>query len=345
VDFTAAESADLERLRLAVTGEGSSPGYLLAGGYGAGKSHFLQVAEEMALAEGFAVSRIVLNAYGGVRFNRMDQVFGAIASNLRTPDGRTGPGAVLTCPFTPGVARAKVVSTARRAYVVASKGGELQRLIHEWLEAPWRFPSRARMPDYLGEALHRSWNYGGRPNLDFRANDYEQSWEGLAALHHFAVSSGFRGLVLLIDEFEDVVENLNNCLLESKALGNLYRLLSGGFPGTSFYAVTPEFEDKVSWSQWGNADEWLEDLSNLLGDPSVRFDVARPSVDQYMQVARRIREAHALAYGWDAELAVSDSELLRVVRRAFRNQGVDQLRQTTQEVVRHLDEAVDDEAA
>ena len=51
-------------------------GLLIHANYGAGKSHLLRVLRELALERGFAVALIVADAQGGVRFNRMDTVFG-----------------------------------------------------------------------------------------------------------------------------------------------------------------------------------------------------------------------------------------------------------------------------
>jgi len=58
---------------------------LLKANYGSGKSHLLQLIREKALRAEFAVSLVVLDARSGVRFNRMDQIFGAIMRNLRIP--------------------------------------------------------------------------------------------------------------------------------------------------------------------------------------------------------------------------------------------------------------------
>jgi len=65
---------------------------LLKANYGSGKSHLLQLIREKALNAGFAVSLVVLDAKSGVRFNRMDQIFGRILRNLEIEfeDGTTG---------------------------------------------------------------------------------------------------------------------------------------------------------------------------------------------------------------------------------------------------------------
>ncbi len=70
---------------------------LLKANYGSGKTHLLRFIREWALENGFAVSAVTLDAKGAVRFNRMDQVFGAICRNIEVPgaSGKKGIRPVL----------------------------------------------------------------------------------------------------------------------------------------------------------------------------------------------------------------------------------------------------------
>src|SRR5262245_40592341 len=63
----------------------STGALLLKANYGSGKSHLLRLIREHALNAGFAVSSVSLDARANVRFNRMDQVFGAICRNIEVP--------------------------------------------------------------------------------------------------------------------------------------------------------------------------------------------------------------------------------------------------------------------
>src|SRR5258708_9897490 len=58
---------------------------LVHANYGAGKSHLLRVLREIALERGFVVTLIVADVQGGVRFNRMDTVLGAICKEMEVP--------------------------------------------------------------------------------------------------------------------------------------------------------------------------------------------------------------------------------------------------------------------
>src|SRR5690348_14586362 len=62
---------------------------LLHANFGAGKSHLLRFIREAALEQGFAISWVELDAMSAVRFNRMDQILGAICRGIEIP-GCTG---------------------------------------------------------------------------------------------------------------------------------------------------------------------------------------------------------------------------------------------------------------
>ncbi len=62
-----------DRLRIALPGS-----LLLKANYGCGKSHLLRFVRETALEQGYVVSSITLESKSAVRFNRMDQIMGAI---------------------------------------------------------------------------------------------------------------------------------------------------------------------------------------------------------------------------------------------------------------------------
>ena len=59
---------------------------LLKANYGSGKSHLLRFIREEALARNFAVSMVTLDSSSAIRFNRMDQMFGAICRNIEIPE-------------------------------------------------------------------------------------------------------------------------------------------------------------------------------------------------------------------------------------------------------------------
>lgn len=55
---------------------------LLKANYGSGKTHLLRYIREEALERNYAVSTVTLDSSSAVRFNRMDQIFGAVCRNM-----------------------------------------------------------------------------------------------------------------------------------------------------------------------------------------------------------------------------------------------------------------------
>lgn len=82
--FTVGRSHEIEALETSLHGDGA-PVLLLQANYGSGKSHLLRYIRDHALSENFAVSYVTLDAKSGVRFNRMDQIMGAILRNIEIP--------------------------------------------------------------------------------------------------------------------------------------------------------------------------------------------------------------------------------------------------------------------
>src|SRR5262245_12089670 len=74
--FTVGRDSQIEALISSLDNE-HQRSLLVHANYGAGKSHLLRVLREIALKRDFIVAFIVADAQGGVRFNRMDTIFGA----------------------------------------------------------------------------------------------------------------------------------------------------------------------------------------------------------------------------------------------------------------------------
>src|SRR5688572_3634361 len=79
--FTVGRDAEINQLvtRLRSQQKGA---LLLRANYGSGKSHLLRFTRETALAEGYAVSSVTLDSKSAVRFNKMDQIVGAVWRGL-----------------------------------------------------------------------------------------------------------------------------------------------------------------------------------------------------------------------------------------------------------------------
>ena len=82
--FTVGRNDEIEDLRRRVQTGGAGLLYIKAN-YGSGKTHLLRLLREYGLEHGYAVSLVGLDATASVRFNRMDQIVGAVMRGLRVP--------------------------------------------------------------------------------------------------------------------------------------------------------------------------------------------------------------------------------------------------------------------
>ena len=350
---------------------------LIHANYGTGKSHLLRLLREIAIERGFAVALIVADAHGSVRFNRMDTVFGAICQVLEIPGHRERGVGVLFDAYRQvdestlspcAIAERKRISNgdiwdvddsfrlwapglyiALRAWFHARRDRAVRDRIRSWLSSP--HTHRAQRT-----ALYRDlvWGLRGhfcdpRPQwqliqndvFSFHTNGYRNSWSALRDLDHIARCSGYEGLVLLVDEFEDVIHNLARIDYKQQAFHNLFRFFTGtDFPGRSYFAVTPDFTHKCRVELWkrgvyGFDEGQLDNLAFFWLDPITSSDL--------FLLAKSICEVHSIAYGWDARKAVENRELEDYCERLMANEVPDRTRQAVISIVELLDDMVSDE--
>ena len=125
--------------------------------------------------------------------------------------------------------------------------------VEDWISEPWVYYSQTQLlfNKFIrkGRLYYRDPRlfYGKAPGrietFNFRVYEYQQAWDALRDLYTISTLIGLRGLVLLVDEFEDVIYNLKSGRQDPQieAFLNLFNLFSGRFTGYSFYAVTPDF--------------------------------------------------------------------------------------------------------
>lgn len=82
--FTVGRKAEIQAL-LQYLDQDAGIALLLNANYGSGKTHLLRFTREEALSRNYAVSTVTLDAGSAVRFNRMDQMFGAVCRNFEQP--------------------------------------------------------------------------------------------------------------------------------------------------------------------------------------------------------------------------------------------------------------------
>ena len=345
---------------------------LVKANYGSGKSHLLKVVREMALEAGYAVSLVVIDAQGGVRFNRMDTVLGAICRELEVRgQEKRGVGALLDvfAGATPAEMSADVrriverissdgqwdisdylkspaLYVALRAWV-RSEARNVRDLIQDWLANPENYRGqRKRLYNGLVEDLRsafrdprREWKFYSDEVFAFHTGGHRQAWDALADFHVLARVGGLRGFVLLFDEFEDVIQNLNRRNLQEEAFLNLFRFFNGDrFPGMSYFAVTPDFVKKCKTEL---LERGVYDFDYQRFDQLPFFEMKPIERLEFGDLATRIRKVYGIAYDRDGGPRVPDGEMTQLVEELWTVRSPDRVRRAIQGIVKALDDHLD----
>lgn len=371
-DFTVGRQDEISELHNLFR-DGKSSALLLRANPGSGKTHLLKLSREMALSNRYVVSLITLDARSAIRFNRMDQIFGQICRQLEIP-GIPGKSVrnlfnavFIACSKTdlPEKIRKDInkltnsgrwdhttflsspaLYTGLRAWGVGNQG--LQDRIEDWLFQPWQYySSRKNLYMDFVENLRR-WFRDPRPEWKFYADsvfifntqDYRQSWDALNDLDKLSKIAGFRGLVLLVDEFEDVIYNLRNKAHQQSAFWNLFQFFSGDrFNNLSFFAVTPDFVRKCK-EVLLNKEVWDYDYSWF--DALKVFEMSPLSEVQIFEFGKMIMPVHFAAYNWSTEVDEAADALRMVCKQGMQIQVQDRVRQTIINMVKMLDDMMEE---
>jgi len=374
-DFTVGRQQQIQQLISGLDPEGDdgSTVLLLQANYGAGKTHLLRLVREEALDNGYVVALVTVDSKSNVRFNRMDQVLGAVMRNIELP-GVTdkGIGAMFDAFLTfdeesltsrlagdrravsdqerwssSSVLRSDPLWIALRSWHL-SRGNETKPMISDWLSNSWEYKSRPgnlyrklikTLPPSVKDPRDEKAYYQEKSFM-FDVAGHRASWDALNDLDLLARMSGFRGLVLLFDEFEDVIQNMNNIAYERAAFNNLLRLFDERtYVGSAYFAVTPEFSERCrdrlfQKEHYDFPVDRFDDLERIKMSPVTKR--------QFGPLAKKIRDTHGLAYSWEPVATIGDNELDRIVDSLFTRGSADQVRQAMIGLVEALDQALDE---
>lgn len=363
--FTVGRQCELRQLTERLQNP-SSGSVLLKANYGSGKTHLLRYIREHALGQGYAVSTVTLDAKAGIRFNRMDQILGAICRGLEVPvfPGRSGIRPYFD--FVMGQVNESEdvefwneLSNGRKwnyssalespAMFVAfrawfSKRPAVQDLIEDWLRQPSDYRTQRKQLyhalvanlNMLFKDPRDEWKFYADEVFWFHTQAYAQSWAAIRDLDRLARASGLKGVIVLFDEFEDILTNISNRQHQNAAFWNLFHFFSGKlFPGMTFYAVTPEFTEKCKLllrrqAQWDYNFYHFEELPT--------FQMSPLKLSELLELAQRIIDVHGIAYDWDVGAAIESRPLGGVVQQAAAVQIEDRARHTITAIVRTLDD-------
>lgn len=358
--FTVGRKEEMEDLRHRVHTGGAGVLYLKAN-YGSGKTHLLRLLREYALGHGYAVSLVSLDASASVRFNRMDQIVGAIMRGLMVPGSRdigVRPLFDLICREIQN-SRARgdtdgywyrltnrwkwtesdtcesiMMFVALRAW--ATQVPAAQRLVEDWLFQPWSYYSQRKwiykelisdLWRHFKDGHHERYYYPDGFKLN--VGSYDPAWKFLRDLRMLAAEAGLKGVIILFDEFENMLTGLKRWDYKYDAFWNVQKFgRQKEFPGLSAFAITPGFS------------QTLGAFAELMEFPT--FEMQPLEIGHLQELAVRIRDIHAVALGWDARAGMCDDALRAVVQRAAAVPVQDRSRQTIKQVVSALDSAFDE---
>lgn len=368
--FTVGRISEIAELTTRLQQE-ESGALLLKANYGSGKSHLLRFIRETALKEGFAISSVTLDAKSGVRFNRMDQILGAIWRGLEIPNVPGSKGVRPFFDFVCQQARNSTGITGRQWEKITNKNkwdfsqilespahfialrawftGRCNKdIIEDWLFQTGKY----KTTQITRELVHKTrmcfskelsltstlkWqNYTTNSIIyNFKSDAYAQCWSTFKDINTLACAAGLKGLIILFDEFEDVLSNITNIKHQEAAFQNLFLFFAGHkFQGMSFFAVTPEFVDKCK-ERLLTKGYWDEDYSKF--DKLSTFEMSPLEESNLQELAKRIQQMHGIAYDWDTNMASIDNGLKSVVKKSASIAVQDRTRQTIKAVVQFLD--------
>jgi hypothetical protein len=242
---------------------------------------------------------------------------------------------------------------ALRAWIIGSlnadKLSNIPQEVEVWLCEPWNYYSRTQwlynsfvngLRAYFQDS-NACWQFYRKGNDTFLFNnsDYQQSWDALADLQLLARLSGLNGLIILVDEFEDVISGLKKENYQQKAYLNLFGFFFKKIDCLSFFAVTPSFVEKCQTyvdSLYG--DSLIANLSPLKRLPT--FEMAPLEITELESLAMKILRTHGIAYNWEPDLIIKESHLREIVRYAAscqQEQSLDRNVTIITSVVKELD--------
>jgi P-loop Domain of unknown function (DUF2791) len=367
--FTVGRISEITELTSRLQQE-TSGALLLKANYGSGKSHLLRFIRETALKEGFAVSSVILDAKSAVRFNRMDQILGAVWRGLEIPDSQ-GKGVRPFFDFVCQQARSSKGAKGQQWDKITNKnkwdfsqvldspanfialrawfsGRCDKNIIEDWLFQTGKYKTK----QIYHELVHKTrmcfskelslsstykWqHYTTNSSIfNYKSDAYAQCWSTLRDINTLSSAAGLKGFIILFDEFEDVLSNIANIEHQKAAFQNLFQFFAGKqFQGMSFFAVTPEFIARCK-ERILNKGHWDYDYSQF--DKLATFEMSPIEEKNLQELARKIKEIHGIAYCWNTNSVSIESSLTSVVKKLASGGIQDRTRQAIRGVVQFLD--------
>ncbi len=367
--LTFGRSSEIIRLKQ-ILDNTSSKAFLINANYGCGKTHLLKFIKEEALSRGYAVSMITVDSNTNARFNRMDQIFGHICRNLQIKkNGEKGIrelfNAICDANNTKRdlgllskisnnniwdkteILKSPSMFIALRAWNFHNEHDELldevDDIIENWLCDPTNYYNER---SYLYNRLvlifnlkkyfcdpQPDWKFYKDKVFDFRPSNYKQCWDALSDLNLLTKVAGFKGLVILVDEYEDVIYNLNNKKYQLNAFENLFKFFSQNVVDLIFFSVTPNFVYKCKNLL---LEKNISDYDHSKFEKLERFEISPLTSIELFEYAERIIEIYQIAYHRICNGDIKP-EIKKICKRAEEIPVDSKVRLTVKDIVSFLD--------
>jgi len=307
---------------LARVAQDKSAALIMRGQYGEGKSHLLSAIENMARAEGFAVSSIVLSKE--TPFNRINKVYEAVAHAVSANNlPRSGFEDILL-PLHPS---AGVTEDIAR-YAETHLHPKIFYVFRNYIKEEGAL-NRAQLYDDLAgasltmvelRAIHRT-NFHEAMKMARRFLIQQDTYDYFRFLSFLLHRTGYKGWAILIDE----VELLSKLGIGSRTqayinLATLLGLTKKQPPFSGIYLVlalaNPIVQDALltgGRNDLAKVPEWLSDprrnradevpLASAAMEGIVNSTPLEPLTTENIQaILERLEEYHNLAYGWNGKM-------------------------------------------
>jgi hypothetical protein len=337
----------------------------LSGDYGDGKTHFLSVIQHLVQREQFAVSFVVLTR--DVPMHKFELVYQQIVSRLTTAQDAIGIRALLSEWVESLHARFGETDEAARSAALQDLTGTVkelegmdvnfaQGLISLVQHRYWPL-AEGETPEDREQALEvlYQWFEGGRlskrelrPFQIFESLNKTNSKRLLLSLIAFILHLGYRGLILLLDELETVMAQ--SASVRNSAYENVRLLIDNAEQAHHlhvFFSIIPDviLAEKgfrsydALWSRVRSVGE-----SDRLNYRSIVIDLHRTPLEtaELLELGRRLRHIHELAYRWEAAPIVTDAFLDEVCTTQQRMGLLAEVRLYIKQIIRYLDMAEQD---
>lgn len=304
--------------------EGKAFTRFLNGEFGAGKSFFLKVIEEMAFDDGFVVAWVTLS--NDVPFNKIDVFYRNIAKNLRCKTGTS-----LEHIIDRWVIKLRMLANTESQDLQDYNKFVNENIANDLRETREHSNSFALAIEnyckFRNEGNDELANYAiswlrGDANIPFTQKrkfgvkgdiDKENAIDFLEALSIFVKSIGYSGLVVLIDEAEFIMR-LHTSKIRDVAYNYIRDIYDncnkGNFQNSLFiFAGTPQFFDdpKKGVPSYQALDDRITDML----DTDLK-DMRKPIIklegftkEELVDIAYTLIDMHGEVYEWDASEKIS----------------------------------------